>query len=68
MMLSNSKVLKIILDGLYYVIPKTSELGSISSDLAVGGGIYDYQPIFTSAIFLILSLALSIIIFSKKDY
>lgn len=68
LMLSDSKVLEIILDGLYYIIPKTSELGSISSDLAAGGGIYDYQPIFTSAIFLILSLALSIIIFSKKDY
>jgi len=68
MMLSDSKVLEIILDGLYYIVPKTSELGSITSDLAAGGGIYDYQPIFTSAIFLILSLALSIIIFSKKDY
>lgn len=68
MMLSDSKVLEIILDWLYYIVPKTSELGSISSDLAAGGGIYDYQPIFTSAIFLILSLALSIIIFSKRDY
>lgn len=68
MTLSDSKVLEIILEGLYYIVPKTSELGSITSDLAAGGGIYDYQPIFTSAIFLILTLALSIIIFSKKDY
>lgn len=68
MMLSESKTLEIILDGFYYIVPKTSELGSISSDLAAGGAVYDYQPIFSSAIFLILSLALSIIIFSKKDY
>ena len=68
MMLSDSKILENILDALYYIIPKTSELGSMTTDIAVGGHIYDYQPIFTSAIFLILSLALSIIIFSKKDY
>lgn len=68
MMLSDSKVLRVVLEGLYYVVPKTSELGSITSDIAVGGGIYDFQPIFTSGVFLILSLALSIIIFSKKDY
>lgn len=68
LLLSDNKVLEIILDILYYIVPKTSELGSITSDLAVGGSLYDYQPIFTSAIFLILTLALSIIIFSKKDY
>lgn len=68
MMLSDSKVLEIVLVGFYYIVPKTSELGTITSNIAVGGGIYDYQPIFTSAVFLILSLALSIIIFSKKDY
>ncbi|RJP62510.1 MAG: hypothetical protein C4543_01890 [Ignavibacteriales bacterium] len=68
MMLADSKVLEIILEGLYYIVPKTSELGSITSDIAVGGSIYDFQPIFTSAVFLILSIALSIIIFSKKDY
>lgn len=68
MLLSDNKTLEFVLDGLYYIIPKTSELGSITSDLAAGGSIYDFQPIFSSAIFLILTLALSIIIFSKKDY
>ena len=68
MLLTDSKVVEYILDGLYYIVPKTSELGSMTADLAAGGAIYDYQPIFTSAIFMILSLALSIIIFSKKDY
>lgn len=68
MMLSDSQVLRVVLEGLYYIVPKTSELGSITGDIAVGGSLYDFQPIFTSGVFLILSLALSIIIFSKKDY
>ncbi len=68
LLLSDSKILEMVLEGLYYIIPKTSELGTITSDIAVGGNIYDFQPIFSSAIFLILTLALSIIIFSKKDY
>ena len=66
--LVGSKFLEVVLNGLYYIIPKTSELGSITTDLAKGGSIADYQPILSSFLFMILSLALSVIIFSKKDY
>lgn len=67
-MLFNNKFVEYLLDSLYYFLPKTSEIGKITSELALGIGISEYQPLITSFLFLILNLSLSIIIFSKKDY
>lgn len=67
-LLIDSKWLETILDALYYITPQTSELGTISADIAVGGGVSDSLPIILSSIFMILTISLSIIIFSKKDY
>jgi ABC-type transport system involved in multi-copper enzyme maturation permease subunit len=67
-MLFDNKLLEYIIDGVYYILPKTQELGIITGGIAQGDGITDYQPILTSLLFLILNLFLSIIIFNKKDY
>ena len=64
----DSKIAETIMDVLYYVIPKTSELGSLTTEIAIGYGIDDFQPILTTLAFTILVLYGSIIIFSKKDY
>ncbi len=66
--LISNDILKTVLDVFYYIIPKTSELGSLTTELALGYGISECQPILTSLAFLILVLFSSIIIFSKKDY
>lgn len=66
--LIDNKVTEIIIDVLYYIVPKTSELGTQMSDLSISGGIDDFQPILTSLAFMILILYFSIIIFNKKDY
>lgn len=66
--LINNKAAEIVLDVLYYIIPKTSELGTQMNDLTISGGIDDFQPILTSLVFMILILYSSIIIFNKKDY
>lgn len=62
------KVLSLILDGLYYLIPQTSELGTITSRIAGADSIESFTPIYVSFAFIILVLAVSIIIFNKKDY
>ncbi|MEE9430156.1 MAG: ABC transporter permease subunit [Melioribacteraceae bacterium] len=67
MFLDNSFI-KSIMDVLYYIVPKTSELGSITTSLSLGGEIDSFQPIWTSLLFIILTLYFSILIFSKKDY
>ena len=64
----DSKFSKTLLDILYYIIPQTSELGSIAKDLALEQTVISYQPIAVSLLFIILILYLSIIIFNKKDY
>ena len=64
----NSTVMEYVMDILYYIIPKTSELGSLTTEIAMGYGISEYQPILTTFAFLVLVLYTSIIIFSKKDY
>ena len=64
-----SDVLRAFLDGLYYIVPKTSELtGVITVNLAAGRGVTEYQPVITSLIFLILIVSFSIYLFRKKDF
>jgi hypothetical protein len=64
-----SDVLRAFLDGLYYIVPKTSELtGVIAVNLAAGRGVTEYQPVITSLIFLILIVSFSIYLFRKKDF
>ncbi|MFH1196047.1 MAG: ABC transporter permease subunit [bacterium] len=64
----NSKFWETVIDGVYYIIPKTAELSKNMEELTIGAGIHDYQPIISSALFMFLNLFLAIIIFNKKDY
>ncbi len=62
-------IVKSIIKGVYYFVPKTSELmGRMISDLATGKGIADFQPLISSLLFLILMMILSILSFRKKDF
>jgi ABC-type transport system involved in multi-copper enzyme maturation permease subunit len=66
---TDSEILKTIIDGLYYVVPKTSELmGTVNSSVSEGKSIVDYQPILSSFLFLIIILFLCDYIFKKKDF
>ena len=63
-----NKVLNTILDGFYYIIPKTSELfGKDIFNLASGTNI-EIQPIVSSFLFLIFIMILSVEIFKRKDF
>ena len=63
-----NKIINTILDGLYYIFPKTSELlGKDIYNLATGINI-DMQPIITSFLFLVLTMILSVEIFKRKDF
>ncbi len=64
----DNKVMEWLMSVLYYIIPKTSELGDLTKDMAIGYGITEWQPILTTLAFMIIVLYGSIIIFSKKDY
>ena len=63
-----NKVLNTILDGFYYIIPKTSEIfGKDIFNLASGTNI-ELQPIVSSFLFLFFIMILSVDIFKRKDF
>jgi ABC-type transport system involved in multi-copper enzyme maturation permease subunit len=66
--LTNNYTLKVFMDVLHYLVPQTSELGTISTNLAATGKIQNNEPIWTSVCLCILILSASITIFNKKDY
>jgi ABC-type transport system involved in multi-copper enzyme maturation permease subunit len=65
---TNNYTLKVIMNVLHYIIPQTSELGTLSTVLAATGKIPDYEPVWTSVCLCILILTAGITIFNKKDY
>ena len=67
--LIESDFIKTVIEALYYIIPKTSELmGIIMINLTSGKGITDYQPVLSSLLFLILALIYGLFLFNKKDF
>jgi ABC-type transport system involved in multi-copper enzyme maturation permease subunit len=66
--LLNARIYGYILDGLYYLLPKTAELGMFTEELIRGNGIQAWMPVWSSILFGFLSLGLSAYIFQKKDF
>ena len=64
----NNNVVKYVMEILYYIIPQTSELSTITSDIASGNSPESFEPLIISSLLLVLILSTSIFIFSKKDY
>ncbi|MDA3862181.1 MAG: ABC transporter permease [Melioribacteraceae bacterium] len=64
----DNDLMKTIFELLYYIIPQTSDLSSITTSFAVGNPIENPATILTSIVYIILILYSSIFIFSKKDY
>ncbi|MFA3783125.1 ABC transporter permease [Melioribacteraceae bacterium 4301-Me] len=61
-------LLKTVLEALYYLVPQTADLGTLTRNIAVNNSVNTFLPIYVSFIFIVLILSLSIIIFNKKDY
>jgi hypothetical protein len=56
------------MEGLYYLVPQTSDMGTLTGQIASSKPIDSYQPIYVSVVLIILILSCSIIVFNKKDY
>jgi ABC-type transport system involved in multi-copper enzyme maturation permease subunit len=64
-----SDLIRKLLELLYYIVPKTSELmGKLSLEITQGKGITEFQPVISSFLFLILMLLFSVFLFQKKDF
>ena len=67
--LSGKELLKGVVDSLYYIIPKTSELmGTINLNIGQGKFISDFQPVLSSFLFLILVMFFCDYLLRRKDF
>lgn len=54
--------------GLYYVFPKVYDLGKMTLDLVWGRPTASWMPVWSSALFAAAVIALSLFVFSRRDY
>lgn len=66
--LVNNGVVQFIVNFLYYVLPKTSDINKITMDIITGEPVKSYQPVFSSVLFMLAVLSVSIFYFKKRDY
>jgi ABC-2 type transport system permease protein len=66
--LLSHKIYGIIVDGLYYFLPKTAELGKITHQLVGGIPVSSWMPLWSSILFSIIIFGISYYIFSRKNF
>ena len=59
---------KFVLDFFYYILPKPGGINMISAAQITEQPIESWLPLWTSLLFMVTMLALSIYYFKKKDY
>jgi len=64
----NSKIMKTVADGLYYIFPKTGEMSDIAENLALGQNVNSWMPLWSTLLFSIVLIIVTIFIFKRKDY
>ncbi len=57
-----------LMDILYYIFPKTSELSSITIDVAVGNRVASWLPLYTSLAFGVVALIAATMVFNRRNY
>ena len=66
-LLSNN-VHKAILNGLYYILPKTFEMGELTRSLVAGEPIGSWMPVWSSLAFGAILLGIATVLFARKDF
>jgi ABC-type transport system involved in multi-copper enzyme maturation permease subunit len=66
--LLTSKFYGYLVDGLYYFLPKTTELGNITQQLVRGIPVTSWMPLWSSLIFALFMTVISISVFIKKNF
>ncbi|MBN1211677.1 MAG: hypothetical protein JXA92_03790 [candidate division Zixibacteria bacterium] len=66
--LADSKPVDYIVDTSYYIIPKTGEISDMSVRMVSGRVIHDWMPLYSSLLFAIVLVYVTIYIFKRKNY
>jgi len=66
--LLSKKIWQWLLDGIYYITPRTFELGNLTRSLVAGEPIIDWMPLVQSLLVGAGFLSAAIVVFEKKDF
>ncbi|MBU8934442.1 MAG: hypothetical protein KOO62_10600 [candidate division Zixibacteria bacterium] len=55
-------------DFLYYIFPKTGEIGEIGESLAMGETVGSWMPVWSSLLFALALIWTTVLVFNRKDY
>jgi hypothetical protein len=66
--LLSNKIYAYLIDGLYYFLPKTAELGKITHQIVAGISVSSWMPLWSSIFFAIIMVSISSLIFFKKNF
>lgn len=64
----NNDTIRFIVNFFYYILPKPSDINIITANIVNGNPVESYQPVYTSLLFMLTMISLSILYFKKKDY
>ncbi len=67
-MLIDSQPINFIVTALYHVFPKTGEIDDLTMDLTLNHNISSWLPVYTSLVFIIVLLTLTVYLFKRKNY
>lgn len=65
--LTRSKTIVLIVDMLYNIVPKTGQMSDMALALAVGGSI-EWLPLWSSLLFAVAALVVTVAVFRRKEY
>lgn len=66
--LVNNSTAQFVINFFYYILPKPTDINKITTDIITGEPVKSYMPVYSSVLFMLVSLSVSIFYFRKKDY
>lgn len=67
-MFFDSDIVGAAVDGLYYVLPKSSQMADVGLALAINDKVLSWLPIWSSLLFAVAILLVALAFFRQKDY
>lgn len=67
-MMISARWLKVILDGLYYIVPKHSQIGGIADTIIKGEVVTTWMPLWSSLIFALVVYSATAVLIKRRDY
>jgi len=66
--MSSSKLVSYSMEALYYLFPKTDQLGDMAVSLAVGQPMESWLPFWSALLFAVATTYLAVWVFRRRDY